>query len=98
MTVSLPNRNEVIAASAAAILIYAGFSIYVVAVTADASLTGDVIGTWKSFAVLAFGFWLGSSSGGKSKDGPPTPETVKDAATDVAAAAQGRADEIGEMK
>jgi hypothetical protein len=22
-------------------------------------MTGDIIGTWKSFGVLAFGFWFG---------------------------------------
>lgn len=82
--VNLPNRREVIAASAAAVAIYAMFSAYVVVWMRDATMTGDVIGTWKSFAVLAFGFWLGSSSGGKSKDStapsgaPNDPVNVKD--------------------
>jgi len=35
-----------------------------------------VIGTWKSFAVLAFGFWLGSSSGGKASVAGPQPVTI----------------------
>ncbi len=73
MTGLLPNRNEVIAASAAAVVIYALLSAYVVIWLRDATMTGDVIGTWKSFAVLAFGFWLGSSSGGKAKDSGITP-------------------------
>lgn len=97
MTLTLPNRREVVIFSAAAILIYTVFSAYVVIWLRDATMTGDVIGTWKSFAVLAFGFWLGSSSGGKSKDGPPTPETVKDAAASVAGAAQDQADQIGKQ-
>lgn len=84
MMAALPNRNEVIAASAAAVVIYAAFSAYVVIWLRDATMTGDVIGTWKSFAVLAFGFWLGSSSGGKAKDSsapagtPGDPVNVKD--------------------
>lgn len=68
----VPHLPIVIAASIAAILGYGGFSIYVMAWTTDASLQGDVVGTWKSFAVLAFGFWLGSSSGGKARDDMPT--------------------------
>lgn len=35
-------------------------------------MIGDV-GTCKSFAVPAFGFWLGSSSGGKAAAGGDTP-------------------------
>jgi hypothetical protein len=49
---------------------YALLSLWVVLVSKDATLLGDVIGTWKSFAVAAFTFWVGSSLGGKSKDGP----------------------------
>lgn len=74
----LPNRNEVIAASVAAVVIYAAFSAYVVIWLRDATMTGDVIGTWKSFAVLAFGFWLGSSSGSKTKDNPSPAGTPND--------------------
>lgn len=72
MNPRIPHLRIVIAASIAAILGYAGFSVYVMAWTSDASLQGDVVGTWKSFAVLAFGFWLGSSSGGKARDDMPT--------------------------
>jgi hypothetical protein len=60
----------VVAACIAAVAGYAGFSIYAVVILKDATMTGDIIGTWKSFAVLAFGFWLGSSSGSKAKDEP----------------------------
>lgn len=66
MNSRIPHLNIVLAASASAILGYAGFSIYVMGYTTDAALQGDVVGTWKSFAVLAFGFWLGSSSAGKA--------------------------------
>ena len=62
----LPHRREVRAASVAAVLGYAAFSIWAM-IWGDPAMKGDVIGTWKSFAVLAFGFWLGSSSGGKTQ-------------------------------
>lgn len=60
------------------------FSAWAVLYAKDPTLIGDVIGTWKSFAVAAFSFWLGSSSGGKAKDpeaptGKPTdPVHVKE--------------------
>lgn len=63
---NIPHRPEVRAASAAAIIGYTGFSVWAL-IYGDPAMKGDVIGTWKSFAVLAFGFWLGSSSGGKTQ-------------------------------
>lgn len=62
----IPYIRVVIAATAAAIAGYAMFSSWAVIWSGDPALRGDVIGTWKSFAVLAFGFWLGSSSAGKA--------------------------------
>lgn len=76
----IPHLNIVIGASLLAVLGYLGFSVWVFGWTMDAALRGDVVGTWKSFATLAFGFWLGSSSGGKSKAGEPAPVTVVKAA------------------
>ena len=67
----IPNLQVVIAACLIAVSGYALFSVYAVVFLRDATMTGDIIGTWKSFAVAAFAFWLGSSSGGKSKDEPP---------------------------
>jgi hypothetical protein len=72
MNAGIPHLRIVVAACAAAIVGYAIFSAYVVIVLKDATMTGDTIGTWKSFAVLAFGFWLGSSSGGKTKAEAPS--------------------------
>ncbi|MFC0305207.1 hypothetical protein ACFSTI_20580 [Rhizorhabdus histidinilytica] len=66
MKSAIPHLRIVVAASALAILGYAGFSIWVVGWSTDAAMRGDVIGTWKSFAVAAFTFWIGSSSGGKA--------------------------------
>lgn len=64
----VPHLRIVVIASMAAVLGYAAFSAYVMLHTDDAALQGDVVGTWKSFAVMAFGFWLGSSSAGKARD------------------------------
>jgi len=63
----MPYLHVVVGTTIAAIAGYALFSAWAVIWSTDAALRGDVIGTWKSFAVLAFGFWLGSSSGGKAK-------------------------------
>jgi hypothetical protein len=93
MTKQVPHLRIVVAACIAAVLGYAGFSIYAVGVLKDPTMTGDIIGTWKSFAVLAFGFWLGSSSGGKSTD--RVPEDAREAAGQVAGAAAEAADRIG---
>lgn len=68
MSVTIPHLRIVVAASLAAVLGYLAFSLWVVLWSQDVALKGDVIGTWKSFAVLAFGFWLGSSSGGKQRE------------------------------
>ena len=65
MTSRIPHLRIVVASSALAIIGYAAFSAWAILYSGDAAMKGDVIGTWKSFAVLAFGFWLGSSSGGK---------------------------------
>lgn len=72
-TTTIPNIRIIVGMCLAAIAGYALFSIYVVVVLRDATMTGDTVGTWKSFAVLAFGFWLGSSSGSKAKSDPATP-------------------------
>lgn len=73
-TSSIPNLKIVVGMCLAAIAGYALFSIYAVVVLKDATMTGDIVGTWKSFAVLAFGFWLGSSSTGKMKADPNQPK------------------------
>ncbi len=74
----IPYLPVVVGFCLAAIGGYAVFSWWAVFIARDATMTGDVIGTWKSFAVLAFGFWLGSSSGSRSKDeGEPTKVQVE---------------------
>lgn len=69
----IPHLHIVVAACAVAVAGYAAFSIYAVVILRDATMTGDVIGTWKSFAVAAFAFWIGASSGGKMQDKEPGP-------------------------
>jgi hypothetical protein len=73
----VPHLRIIIAFCAAAIVGYAIFSGWVVFYSHDAAQRGDVIGTWKSFAVAAFAFWLGSSSGGKARDAEASPATGK---------------------
>lgn len=75
MNRDIPHLPIVIGVCVVAVAGYALFSIYAVIWLRDATMTGDIIGTWKSFAVAAFAFWLGSSSGGKSKDVPSTEPT-----------------------
>lgn len=75
MNTGVPNLNIIVAFCLAAIVGYSGFSFYAVVWLQDATMTGDIIGTWKSFAVAAFAFWLGSSSGGKAKDQSPSEPT-----------------------
>lgn len=76
MTSAVPHLRIVVAFCAAALLGYAVFSVYVVFYLKDATLTGDVVGTWKSFAVGVFAFWVGSSSAGKAKSDGPAPVVV----------------------
>lgn len=71
MNQHLPYLRIVVCFCIGAILGYAIFSGWVVFVSDDAAQRGDVIGTWKSFAVAAFMFWIGSSSGGKAQPSQP---------------------------
>lgn len=64
----IPHLRIVVLACLIAVVGYGFFSVWAVLYARDPTLIGDVIGTWKSFAVAAFSFWLGSSSAGKAKD------------------------------
>jgi len=73
MSVSrIPHLAVVVAVSAAAIIGFSAISAYVLYFTDDEVTKGAIVGTWQNVALLAFGFWLGSSSGGKVKDDAPT--------------------------
>ena len=64
----VPHAVIVTAFCTVAVAGYIACSYWVVQIGNDAALRGDTIGTWKSFATLAFGFWIGASSGGKARD------------------------------
>lgn len=64
---SIPHYRTVITFCAAAIIGYGGVSAWALVVSNDATIIGGVIGTWQNLAIGAFGFWVGSSSGGKAK-------------------------------
>ncbi len=66
----IPHLRIVVAVSMFVLFGFLGISIYVIGWSSDLVTKGNVIGTWQNFALLAVGFWLGSSSGGKTKDGP----------------------------
>lgn len=80
MNVRVPHFRTIIAFCVAAIAGYAVFSLWAVFESGDAALRGDVVGTWKSFAVAAFAFWLGSSSGGKARPDEAAPSPAPPAA------------------
>lgn len=46
---------------------FAILSAWVLVNSSDTTIQGSIIGTWTAMATSAGGFWLGSSSGGKSK-------------------------------
>lgn len=73
---SIPHIRVVVAVTAFVLAGFLGVSAYVLGWSSDLTTKGNIIGTWINFAMLAVGFWLGSSSSGKAKDGPPTPVTV----------------------
>ena len=70
---NIPHLRIVVGACIAAVVGYSFFSVWVILYLKDATMVGDVIGTWKSFAVAAFAFWLGSSSAGKAAAAPVEP-------------------------
>lgn len=64
----IPHLREVIAVSSFVLAGFAVVSAYVIGWSSDEVTKGNIIGTWQNFALLAVGFWLGSSSAGKAKD------------------------------
>ena len=77
MNPKVPHTAIVVTFCVAAVVGYAVLSGWAIWFAQSEALKGDVIGTWKSFAVGAFAFWIGASSGGKAKDAaPPSVEIV----------------------
>lgn len=73
----IPHLRVVVTVSAFVLIGFASVSVYVLGWTDDEVTKGNVIGTWVNFAMLAVGFWLGSSSGGKAASGGPQPVKVE---------------------
>lgn len=67
---TIPHLRVVVAVSAFVLIGFACVSGYVLMLSDDEVTKGNVIGTWVNFAMLAVGFWLGSSSGGKAQAKP----------------------------
>ncbi len=66
----VPHLHVVVGVSLFVLVIFTAVTFYVLTMSDDLVTKGNVIGTWQNFALLAVGFWLGSSSGGKAKDDP----------------------------
>lgn len=71
MTPHIPHLRVVLAVTSFVLLGFAVISGYVIGWSDDEVTQGNIIGTWQNFALLAVGFWLGSSSAGKAKEGHP---------------------------
>ena len=74
---TVPHIRVVVAVTAFVLAGFLGVSAYVLGWSTDLTTKGNIIGTWVNFAMLAVGFWLGSSSGGKAKSDAPQPVTVE---------------------
>ena len=70
MSGRIPHLRIVVGVTAFVLFGFGGVSAYVLGWTADDVTKGNVIGTWINFAMLAVGFWLGSSSAGKAHSAP----------------------------
>jgi len=94
-TPEIPHLRIVVGVSAFVLLGFGVVSGYVIGWSDDLVTKGNIIGTWQNFALLAVGFWIGSSSGGKAKAEPePSPKSAKQGADAVADAAADKAQEI----
>lgn len=69
MTQKIPHLRVVISVTAYVMLGFSAVSIYALLFSEDEVTKGNIIGTWQNFALLAVGFWIGSSSGGKMPPG-----------------------------
>lgn len=71
MSGRIPHLRIVVMVSAFVLAGFGAVSAYVLGWSSDEVTKGNIIGTWQNFALLAVGFWLGSSSAGKAQvDGP----------------------------
>lgn len=70
----LPYVQVIAAVSFIVLLCFAGVTFWVLAAKEgsgiDAATKGSVIQTWNNLAIMAAGFWVGSSLGGKMASAP----------------------------
>lgn len=90
----IPHLRIVVAVSAFVLLGFACVSGWVLGWSDDEVTKGNVIGTWQNFALLAVGFWIGSSSGGKARDDANPPHDAAEAARQTANTANDKASQI----
>ncbi len=64
----VPHAKFLMALTIALLTCFGTVSLIVLLNNYDGLTKGLIIGTWNSLAVGTFSFWMGSSSGGKSKD------------------------------
>ena len=76
MNPKVPHFNTIVAFCILAVVGYGVLSGWVVLFSDDLTTRGNVIATWQNFAVAAFSFWIGSSSGGKSTPSEPVETRV----------------------
>jgi hypothetical protein len=74
---AVPHLRIVVAVSAFVLVGFALVSAFILGWGTDEVTKGNIIGTWQNFALLAVGFWIGSSSGGKAKTPPDDPQPVR---------------------
>lgn len=72
----IPHMVVVVSVTFFVLFGFLGVSAYTLGWIDDGTTKGNIIGTWINFAMLAVGFWLGSSSGGKMRETKPTPVEV----------------------
>lgn len=75
MNSHLPHLRIVVTVSFFVMIGFALVSGYVLLMSDDEVTKGNIIATWQNFALLAVGFWIGSSSGGKTRtEAAPEPQ------------------------
>lgn len=71
MNSKVPHLRIVVAVSLFVLIGFSVVSAWVLVWSDDKVTQGNITGTWQNFALLAVGFWLGSSSGGKATPTEP---------------------------
>lgn len=70
----IPHLRIVVTICAFVLIGFGLVSAWVLGWSDDLVTKGNIIASWQNFAMLAVGFWIGSSSGGKIKDVAALPD------------------------